>query len=81
MRAVMSFAKRQKWISSSPFAEGDPLISKADENRPERVLSFAEEQRLLEACANPRAHGKSCDNRFRYRHPTRRIIKAPVERG
>lgn len=58
MRAVMGFAKRQRWISDNPFSEGQPLISKADENRRERVLTFAEEQRLLEVCANQRAHLK-----------------------
>lgn len=58
MRAVMSFAKRQRWISDNPFTEGQPLISKADENRRERVLTFTEEQRLLEACTNQRAHLK-----------------------
>lgn len=50
MRAVMRFAKRQKWISSSPFEEGAPLINKSDETRRERVLTHDEEQRLLEAC-------------------------------
>lgn len=50
MRAVMRFAKRQRWISLSPFEEGTPLISKADETRRERILSHDEERRLLEAC-------------------------------
>jgi integrase len=43
----------QRIISTSPFVEGDPLISKADENRRERVLSFDEETRLLAACQAP----------------------------
>jgi integrase len=50
LRAMMRFAKQQKWIHSSPFEEGAPLISKADETRRERVLSYDEERRLLEAC-------------------------------
>lgn len=52
MRGVMRFAKRQKWILSSPFEEGEPLISKSDETRRERVLSFDEEKRLLEWCGD-----------------------------
>lgn len=50
LRAMMRFAKRQKWIASSPFEEGDPLISTADETKRERVLTHEEETRLLEAC-------------------------------
>lgn len=50
LRAMMRFAKQQKWIHSSPFEEGSPLISKADETRRERVLSHDEELRLLDAC-------------------------------
>jgi len=50
MRAVMRFAQRQGWLTRSPFDQGAPLISKADEVRRERVLTFDEERRLLEAC-------------------------------
>lgn len=50
MRAVMRYAYRQGWIVRSPFETGEPLISKADEVRRERVLSYDEERRLLEAC-------------------------------
>lgn len=52
LRAMMRFAKRQKWILSSPFEEGEPLISKADETRRERVLTHNEEMRLLDACGD-----------------------------
>jgi len=50
MRAMMRFAQRQGWIPYSPFERGAPLISKADETRRERVLSYEEERRLFEAC-------------------------------
>jgi integrase len=50
LRAMMRFAKQQKWIHSSPFEEGAPLISKADETRRERVLTYEEERSLLVAC-------------------------------
>lgn len=56
LRAVLRFAKRQRWIQTSPFEEGHPLISKADESRRERTLSYAEEDLLLAACTDRRAH-------------------------
>lgn len=58
LRAVMRFAQRQRWISRSPFEEGTPLISKADETRRERVLSHDEERRLLDACGPRTLHYK-----------------------
>ncbi len=56
MRAVMRYAARQGYILRSPFETGAPLISKADETRRERVLTHAEETRLLEACTGRRTH-------------------------
>jgi integrase len=50
MRAMMRFAKRQGYVTRSPFEMGAPLISKADEARRERVLTHEEERRLLAAC-------------------------------
>jgi integrase len=50
LRAMMRFAKRQKWILNSPFEEGAPLISAADETKRERVLTHEEERRLLASC-------------------------------
>jgi len=46
----MNFAKREGWILYSPFERGSPLISKSDENRRDRILSYDEEERLLTAC-------------------------------
>lgn len=56
MRAVLRFAQRQGWITRNPFEMGSPLISKADEARRERILTFDEERRLLDACIGRRAH-------------------------
>ena len=50
LRAMFRFAIREGWLIHSPFEKGDPLISKADEVRRERTLSFEEERRLLDAC-------------------------------
>lgn len=54
LRAVLRFAVQNGWIQKSPFEMGSPLISKADETRRERVLSFEEEARLMTACVNDR---------------------------
>jgi integrase len=50
LRAMFRFAIREGWLIHSPFEMGDPLISKADEVKRERTLSFEEEKRLLDAC-------------------------------
>ncbi len=50
LRSVMNFAKREGFIPFSPFERGSPLISKSDENRREKTLSYDEEKRLLAAC-------------------------------
>lgn len=56
MRAILNFAKRQGWLKRNPFGQGESLISHADENRRERILTRQEEARLLAACEGPRAH-------------------------
>lgn len=50
LRAMLRFAARNGWIVRTPFETGSPLISKADENRRERILTYGEEARLIEAC-------------------------------
>lgn len=52
LRAMLRFAIRQNWLVRSPFEMGEPLISKADETRRERILSRDEEKRLLDACGD-----------------------------
>ncbi len=54
LRAILRFAVRQRWLSHSPFELGEPLISKADEIKRERVLTFDEEKRLLDVCIEER---------------------------
>ena len=56
MRTILRFAVRQGWLAHSPFEMGNPLISKSDEVKRERVLSFDEERRLLLACNGRRSH-------------------------
>jgi len=59
LRRMLNVAQREGWILRSPFAAGDSLISLADENKRERILTREEEVRLLAACETPqRAHLK-----------------------
>lgn len=55
-RAVLNFAKREGWLTRTPFEMGAPLISKADETRRKRVMSRDEEEKLLLACTGRREH-------------------------
>lgn len=50
LRAILRFAVRNHWLHQSPFETGAPLISKADETRRERTLTFEEESLLLANC-------------------------------
>jgi integrase len=49
LRRVLNIAVRESWITRNPFNCGDSLISSADENKRERILSRDEESRLLAA--------------------------------
>jgi integrase len=53
LRRLFNIAVRQGWMLRNPFSAGEPLISPASERKRERILSFAEECKLLEACDNP----------------------------
>lgn len=60
LRRMLNVAQREGWILRSPFAAGDSLISMADENKRERILTRDEEVNLLAACETPqRAHLKA----------------------
>jgi integrase len=54
LRAIFAYARREGWLVRSPFERLRGIISKADERRRDRVLSFDEEKRLLDACDDPR---------------------------
>jgi integrase len=54
MRRLMSLSVKNGWLKKSPFHNGDPLISLADEPQRTRILSFEEESRLFQAIdSNP----------------------------
>ncbi|MBK6798709.1 MAG: site-specific integrase [Acidobacteria bacterium] len=59
LRAVLNYAKRSRLIARSPFEDGATLISIAEENKRDRLLTRDEEKRLLEACAGRRSHLRS----------------------
>lgn len=50
MRTMFNFALKQGWVVQSPFDMGESLISHADENQRDRILTPEEEIRLLAAC-------------------------------
>lgn len=50
LRRMLNVAQREGWILRNPMRAGDPLISKADERKRQRILTREEETRLLEAC-------------------------------
>jgi integrase len=56
LRRMLSIARQQRWLLRDVFKEGDPLIAAADEKSRERVLTPAEEVRLLAQCVGPREH-------------------------
>jgi integrase len=53
LRRMLNVAQREGWILRSPFAAGDSLISLADENKRERILTREEEMKLLASCDTP----------------------------
>ncbi len=56
LRRVLEIAKRQNWIIYNPFNQGDPLISIADEQKRERIITLEEEASLLMFCTGSRTH-------------------------
>jgi integrase len=56
LRAIFNFAVQNEWLIKNPFGLAKGIISKAAEVERNRVLSPDEEQRLLAACVDRRAH-------------------------
>ncbi len=56
VRRWFTIAKRERWISTNPFGDGEPLIRMKLERERRRTLSDAEELRLLSVCAGRTAH-------------------------
>lgn len=56
LRAILNYARRQGWLVRNPFELGESLISAAQETKRTRILTRAEESRLLEVCTQERVH-------------------------
>lgn len=56
LRSVCRWAVSQGWLARSPFSYGEVVIIKSHESSRDRVLSHAEEERLLNACTGRRAY-------------------------
>lgn len=50
LKRMLSIAHREGWILKHPFSGSDTIISPSDENKRTRVLSYDEEDLLLDAC-------------------------------
>lgn len=56
LRAMLSFALQNDWLIQNPFAKAKGIIAVSAETERDRILSFEEENRLLAACTEKRAH-------------------------
>ena len=56
LRAVLEFAFQNEWLLVNPFQRARGIISRAAEVERDRVLSFEEEEHLMAACVDTRAH-------------------------
>ena len=56
LRAVLEFAFQNEWLPVNPFQRARGIISRAAEVERDRILSFEEEDRLIAACVDTRAH-------------------------
>lgn len=55
-KAMLNFAIQNDWLITNPFAKCKGIISTALETKRDRVLSYEEEERLLQACRGRRSH-------------------------
>ncbi len=51
LRTMFNDAVYNGWLARSPFLNAKGLVSLADETKRERILTFEEERRLLDACS------------------------------
>ncbi len=58
LRRMLNYAVNQGWLLANPFSRTEGLISNASERSREKVLTYEEETRLLNACEGARLHLK-----------------------
>jgi integrase len=56
LRAMLNFALQNDWIVQNPFSKVKGIIVSSAETERDRILSFEEESRLLDACVGRRSH-------------------------
>lgn len=56
LRKMLNTAKRKGWIHETPFGLGAKIISNVEEKKRQRIISRAEESRLLAQCTGRREH-------------------------
>lgn len=56
LRAILNFAISNDWLEKNPFTKMKGIITVASEIERDRILTLAEEERLLAACSGERAH-------------------------
>lgn len=56
LRRLLNIAEQRGLIAKNPFRSGDSLIHVANETKRERIITRAEEDRLLAACTGVREH-------------------------
>jgi integrase len=56
LRSILNFAKRQGWLTRTPFEMGRSVITTSNEPQRDRLLTPDEESRLLAACTGRRSH-------------------------
>jgi len=59
LRTMLNFAIQNDWLIQNPFTKKKGIISTAAEVERDRVLGFAEEERLLSVCTGRRSHLKA----------------------
>lgn len=58
LRRIFSVAVENGWLLKNPFMMGSPLITMSEEKPRERILTKEEEEKLLAACTDWKAHLK-----------------------
>jgi integrase len=53
LRRIFNIGLAQDWLLKNPFKSGDPLIQPSADRIREKILTLAEERKLLEICGEP----------------------------
>jgi len=71
LRRMLNLARQQprRWITEDPFADGDPLIRVSIETKRMRILSQAEEKKLLTEVRTAGNSGRSDARHFKSLYP------------